>query len=127
MKTTLKSFVRISIIWIPIAALSLAGCDSSPDDGAAADRDTSATQPRSAEDRAMHTAEGTVNSIDRAGATVNISHGPVESADWPAMTMSFKLADPDAAGDVAAGQRVEFQFTIESGMSATVTRIAPAE
>ena len=49
----------------------------------------------------------------------------MESAGWPAMTMSFKLADPDAAAGLAAGQRVDFAFTTEGG--GTVTRIAPAE
>jgi len=43
------------------------------------------------------------------------------------MTMSFELADPNAAADLKAGQHVKFQFTIQSGMSATVTRIAPAD
>jgi Cu/Ag efflux protein CusF len=38
------------------------------------------------------------------------------------MTMSFKLADPAAVPELAAGQRVEFSFTTEGG--GTVTRIA---
>jgi Cu/Ag efflux protein CusF len=43
------------------------------------------------------------------------------------MTMSFKLADPAAVPDVQPGQRVKFEFTIQSGMAATVTKIAPME
>ena len=72
-----------------------------------------------------HAARGTVNAIDRAAGTVNISHEPVESAGWPAMTMSFRLADPDAAAELAPGQRVEFRFTTEGG--GTVTVIEPAQ
>ena len=72
-----------------------------------------------------HMAQGTVNSIDAAAGTVNISHEPVESAGWPAMTMSFKLADPDAATGLAAGQRVEFRFTTEDG--GVVTAIEPVQ
>lgn len=76
---------------------------------------------------AQHMATGTLNAIDRDAGTVNISHGAVATANWPAMTMSFKLADPKAAADLLPGQRVDFQFTIEGGMSATVTKITRAE
>jgi Cu(I)/Ag(I) efflux system membrane fusion protein len=76
---------------------------------------------------ATHVADGTVNSIDMAAGMVNISHGPVASADWPAMTMSFKLADSGAARAVEPGQRVRFEFTIETGMSATVTKISAVQ
>jgi Cu/Ag efflux protein CusF len=74
---------------------------------------------------AEHMAVGTLNSIDQAAGTVNISHGPVPSAGWPEMTMSFKLADPNAAVDLKPGERVDFHFEIESGMNATVTTITP--
>ena len=43
----------------------------------------------------------------------------------PAMTMSFKLADPSAVPELAPGQRIEFRFTTEGG--GTVTAIEPAE
>jgi Cu/Ag efflux protein CusF len=82
--------------------------------------------PQSAQTPA-HMAQGTVNSIDQAAGTVNISHGPVASANWPAMTMSFKLANPSSASSIVPGQRVEFQFTIAGGMDATVTEIKRVE
>lgn len=113
----------------PIAALWLVGCEqSATDGGAAAERSAMpampAAQPQGA---AEHMAAGTLNSVDQAAGTVNISHGPVASANWPGMTMTFKLADPSAAAKLKPGQKVDFRFTIESGMSATVTQIAPAE
>lgn len=74
-----------------------------------------------------HMAQGTVNSIDQAAGTVNISHGPVASANWPAMSMTFKLANPSAASGIEAGQRVDFKFTIAGGMDATVTEIKRVE
>jgi len=112
----------------PFAALLLVSCDERAPDGSATSEGNTAlgTQQR-AQGAAEHSAEGTLNAIDRAAGTVSISHGPVASASWPAMTMSFKLADPSAAEDLTAGQRVEFQFTIESGMSATVTEISAAD
>ena len=82
--------------------------------------------PQSAEQPA-HMAQGTVNSIDQAAGTVNISHGPVASASWPARSMTFKLANPSAASGIAPGQRVDFKVTIAGGMDATVTEIKRVE
>ena len=76
---------------------------------------------------AEHMGVGTLNSVDQAAGTVNITHSPVPSAGWPEMTMSFKLADPNAAADLKPGERVDFHFRIESGMNATVTTIAPVD
>ena len=114
---------------LSIAALLLVACgERAPEEGA-----TSASgampnmpsTPAAAPAAAEHNARGTVNSIDRVAGTVNISHEAVASAGWPAMTMSFKLADPSAVPELAPGQRIEFRFTTEDG--GTVTSIAPAE
>jgi len=70
-------------------------------------------------------AVGVFNSADAEAGTVNISHQPVPSAGWPAMTMDFKLGDHAAADTLAPGDRVDIHFTIESGMNATVTSITP--
>jgi Cu/Ag efflux protein CusF len=99
-----------------IALLAAAGCDRAPPaDAPAGSADTE------------YMAVGTLNSVDRTAGTVNISHNPVPAAGWPAMTMDFKLADPDAARDLEPGARVDLHFTIESGMNATITHIAPIE
>lgn len=115
-----------------LAASVLAACGSGQsDEGAAQEQGRMGTTP-GMEQRATvaddeHTASGTVNSVDAAAGTINLTHGPVASANWPAMTMTFKLADPSAGESLRPGQRVEFQFTIESGMAATVTGISPAD
>jgi Cu/Ag efflux protein CusF len=72
-------------------------------------------------------AVGTLNSVNPAAGTVNISHAPVPSADWPAMTMDFKLARPDAARELKSGQRIDFHFTIDGGMDATITYLEPID
>jgi Cu/Ag efflux protein CusF len=73
-----------------------------------------------------HAAQGTVISIDAAKGSVTISHGAVASANWPAMKMTFKLADPNLAEGISAGQKVDFRFTKGSDGGATITQIVPA-
>ena len=73
---------------------------------------------------ATHVAEGTLTAIDRSAGTVGISHGAIASIGWPAMTMNFKLADPHSGAGLSPGERVEFHFTVEHGMTATVTHLA---
>jgi membrane fusion protein, copper/silver efflux system len=106
--------VRARIVFASLAAILVAGCENS-------DQQTAA--PVAVE----HMATGTFNSFDPAEGTINLSHTPVPSADWPAMTMDFKLADPGAAAELKPGERVDFHFKIESGMNATVTSITPLE
>jgi Cu(I)/Ag(I) efflux system protein CusF len=104
-----------------MAALTLPACgDRAPEESAAPP-----PAQGGASSAAVHVGTGTLNSIDRAAGTVNISHEAVVSAGWPAMTMSFKLADPGAVPELAPGQRVEFSFTTDGG--GTVTRIAAVE
>jgi Cu/Ag efflux protein CusF len=128
--TTKRSNV-ISMLTIA-ATLLVAGCGGSestdaPASGAAGGAMPGMPNMPQAAQAPQHLAQGTVNSVDQAAGTVNISHGPVASANWPAMAMSFKLADRTAASRLQAGQRVEFQFTIQSGMDATVTEIKAIE
>lgn len=112
-----------------VATVLITGCGPSAPSGDAANKadavSNTPTMPSvpQATQQAEHVAEGTLNSVDQATGRVNITHGPVASANWPGMTMSFKLADSAAAGDLKPGQRVEFHFTIESGMDATVRQI----
>ena len=123
MNRSLYSFVATAL-----AALALAGC-SDANDGAGTGQTSGmpGMQQQAAPNAAVHAADGTVNSVDLAARTVNLSHGPVASASWPAMTMTFALANPDAAANLQPGQKVRFEFTIQSGMAATVTEISAAE
>jgi Cu/Ag efflux protein CusF len=121
----------LSLVAPALATLALGGCGTANDgEGSAAGGSMPGmpgTQQQAAPNAAVHAAEGTVNSVDLAARTVNLSHGPVASASWPAMTMSFALSNPEAAADLRPGQKVKFRFTIQSAMSATVTEISPAE
>ena len=106
---------RAGIAFVPAIAVLIGACGQSSD-----------LEPASAV-VAEHMAVGTLNSIDEVAGMVNVTHGPVPSAGWPEMTMSFKLADPNAAANLKPGERVDIHFKIESGMNATVTTITPLD
>ena len=129
----MKQRIRLSVI-VTCTVFSLAACgQSAPENEAATPQPASSpSMPnmpgmQNPAPSVVHSAEGTINSIDQEAGTVNLSHGPVASASWPAMTMSFKLANPQSATQFSSGERVQFRLTIESGMNATVTEIARAQ
>ncbi|MDD2918570.1 efflux RND transporter periplasmic adaptor subunit [Rhodoferax sp.] len=57
-----------------------------------------------------HQASGTVDSVDLKEGTISISHGPVASLKWPAMTMEFKAANPALLQALKPGAKVDFEF-----------------
>ena len=59
---------------------------------------------------ASHKAEGTLKVIDAAAGTVSVSHDPVASLGWPAMTMDFVLANPSLLGKLQPGSPIAFEF-----------------
>ena len=77
---------------------------------------TSAAKPQ------IHRAVGIVKSLDAASGKVTLSHDPVPSIKWPAMTMGFKISK-ELAATVKLGDKVNFEFTAV-GMDATVAKIA---
>lgn len=120
--------MRYGIQWLVAvtAALALVGCgEPAPTSEGSAESGAMPAEMDGAQGGDEHVAQGTVNSIDRTAGTINISHEPVESAGWPAMTMNFRLAEPDAPVELEPGQQVEFRFTMEGG--GTVTAIARSQ
>jgi membrane fusion protein, copper/silver efflux system len=68
-------------------------------------------EPKLADAAARHTGTATVESIDRDAVT--LSHGPIQSLKWSAMTMEFKLGEVGKTGQakaIAPGDRVRFSF-----------------
>lgn len=55
-----------------------------------------------------HQGKGTVNSVDAKAGKINITHGPIASLDWPAMTMDFEVQDKAALANLKNGQKVTF-------------------
>ncbi|WP_342114530.1 efflux RND transporter periplasmic adaptor subunit [Pseudoduganella sp. OTU4001] len=70
-----------------------------------------------------HQGEGLVESIDKEEIT--LSHGPIATMKWPAMTMGFKLPRGGVPVGVAAGTRVTFRFVQRADGSFEVTQMAP--
>ena len=99
---------------------SVTGSMASPASSAAS---TPATAPTP-----VHVGQGKVESIDADAIT--ISHGPIATLKWPAMTMGFGKPDPKAFADIKVGDTVRFEFK-EGGPSgyllANVQRIGGAK
>jgi Cu(I)/Ag(I) efflux system membrane fusion protein len=76
---------------------AIGGFSSAPPAAPAKAEMPSATGPATPKG-AGHQAEGTVDSVDAKAGTISLSHGPVPSLKWPAMTMEFKAANPPCCG-----------------------------
>jgi len=61
-----------------------------------------------------HQAKGKVMDVDAKAGTVSLEHGPVESLNWPTMTMDFKLANEALLKDLKPGASIDFEF-VERG------------
>ncbi|MCE3260934.1 MAG: efflux transporter periplasmic adaptor subunit [Pseudoduganella sp.] len=71
----------------------------------------------------VHRGDGTVEAIDKDEIT--LSHGPIASIKWPAMTMAFKLPPGGLPAGVAVGMKVTFEFVQQGDGEFRVTAIAP--
>ncbi|MDB5476683.1 MAG: efflux transporter periplasmic adaptor subunit [Phenylobacterium sp.] len=72
---------------------------------------------------ALYETRGRVEQI--TPTSVTLSHEPVPAIGWPAMTMTFRLADPTLAKGIKAGDRVAFGFD-QPPAGPTVRRMTPA-
>jgi len=74
---------------------------------------------------AGHQAQGTVDDVDAKALTVTLSHGPVASLKWPAMTMEFKLANEALLANVKRGARVNVEFVERQAGEWVITAVKP--
>jgi Cu/Ag efflux protein CusF len=63
---------------------------------------------------------GMIRSVNVKAMTVRIAHEPMPALKWPAMTMDFKVADPQLLANAKVGAKV--RFTLQGR---TVTAISP--
>ena len=65
---------------------------------------------KSKETAVGHHADGTLDAIDAKAGTVTISHRPVASLKWPAMTMEFVPANSALLDGIKPGTAIAFDF-----------------
>ena len=73
-----------------------------------------------------HLATGTLDAIAAKAGSVTVTHGPVASLKWPAMTMDFVLANPALADKVKSGSAVTIEFVERKPGEWVITRMEPA-
>jgi Cu(I)/Ag(I) efflux system membrane fusion protein len=72
----------------------------------------------------LHQAVGTIESIE--GDEIMISHGPVPSLRWDAMTMGFKAPAGGLPANVKVGDRIAFGFSQGKDGTSVIVTLAPA-
>ena len=72
---------------------------------------------------AVHRGTATLEKIN--SDTVTLSHGPIASMQWDAMTMDFKKPAAGIPQDLRAGSAVAFEFTQDPSGSFVLKSIAP--
>ncbi|MBN9206163.1 efflux RND transporter periplasmic adaptor subunit [Methylibium petroleiphilum] len=77
-------------------------------------------KPASVNAAPRHSGTATIEAIGRDAMT--LSHGPIPSLKWGSMTMDFKLPKGGAPRGLEAGDRVDFEFTMEADGSPQLTR-----
>jgi Cu(I)/Ag(I) efflux system membrane fusion protein len=73
-----------------------------------------------------HAAKGTVDAVDAARGTVEITHGPIPSLGWPGMSMQFQVKDKAMLAGVRKDEAVEFELAQRKPGEFVIERIAPA-
>jgi Cu/Ag efflux protein CusF len=76
--------------------------------------------PPTAQASAM--SEGVVRKIDAANGKITLRHGPIANLDMPAMSMVFRVQQPELLSGIKVGDRVTFHAEDIAG-TYTVTAI----
>ena len=67
-------------------------------------------------------ATGTVRAVDLKQGTVKLSHEPIQSLNWPAMTMNFAVKDPALFDKLVPGKKVEIEF-VQQGSASVISAV----
>lgn len=73
------------------------------------------------------TGKGTVQTVDAASGTLNMTHEAIPALKWPAMTMDFKVVDKKLLTGIKAGQAVTFGLTKDPAAGYVISHIEPAK
>jgi len=70
----------------------------------------------------VHKGTGVVTNVDRAGGKVTLKHDPIQSLNWPTMTMAFGVKDKAMLDKLSKGKKVQFEF-VQQGQQFVITSI----
>lgn len=73
-----------------------------------------------------HRAAGRIDDYDPKTGLATVEHGPVESLNWPGMTMEFKIANEALVKDLKPGARIDFEFVERGEGEWVITAIEPS-
>jgi len=76
-------------------------------------------KPAGANTAPRHTGTARIEAIGHD--TMTLSHGPIASLKWPAMTMDFKLPKGGVPRGLEAGNRIDFEFFMDPENMAQLT------
>jgi Cu(I)/Ag(I) efflux system membrane fusion protein len=71
-----------------------------------------------------HTAIGTLDAIDAKAGTVMVTHEPVASLKWPAMTMEFVPANAALFANLKPGSAISFEFVERKPGEWVITKLS---
>ena len=83
---------------------------------------TSASMISEAKAAVTHHVTGTVKKVDAKARSVTVEHGPVQTLNWPAMTMTFKVEDPAIIAKLKPGAKIDADM-IERGHDYVITAV----
>lgn len=72
-----------------------------------------------------HIGNAKITGIDAAKGKIDLSHGPIPSMKWPAMTMGFRVEDKSQLSNIKPGDEIEFELRGEPDKDGdySITRI----
>ena len=69
-----------------------------------------------------HKGVGVVKSVDGKKGAATIAHQPVQTLNWPAMTMTFVVKDKKVLEKIAPQKKLEFDF-VQQGSEYVITSV----
>lgn len=78
-----------------------------------------------AADQETHHGQGVVHSVDRSAGMLNITHEPIESLDWPVMTMDLQVTDKALLDGIEPEMEVTFSLEEDESGEYVINEIAP--
>lgn len=100
------------IFFLSVSSLT---CAQSPEDRG--------NKPQTQESRAItHQTNAVVKAVDVPEGRVTLAHEPVESLNWPAMTMRFSVRERKLFEYLVIGKKVGVEF-VQQGSDYVVTRV----